>query len=278
MRILKYNLFLEELVGDKPISNYDRYVEGMEKSMQDKLFFVNNVDFDVIVDFGCANGVFLSKIESMKPGVKIIGYDLDNEMLSKARAILGEEALLTSDWNEVIKEVSKYKNPLLNLSSVIHEVYSYSHSSAIKKFWEIQTFGGNFKWITIRDMIPSVDIHKGEVESFQDDVKKVKEITDPFYLESFEKKWGSISENYRIFVYFLLKYRYIDNWDREVNENYLPVSLETVKKKIPSSYKIIYEKDFIVPFIQEQVQKDFGIKITHSTHSKLIIKNNKFNI
>lgn len=113
MRILKWKLFLEELVGEKPISNYDRYVEGMEKSMCDKLFFVNRVDFDVIVDFGCANGSFLSKVESLKPGVKIIGYDLDDEMLKKASSILGDKALLTSDWNEVIKEVSKYKNPLL---------------------------------------------------------------------------------------------------------------------------------------------------------------------
>ena len=73
-----------------------------------------------------------------------------------------------------------------------------------------------------------------------------------------------------------MKYRYTDNWEREVNENYLPVSLETVKKKIPSSYKIVYEKDFILPFIQQQVKKDFDVEITHSTHTKLIIKNNNF--
>lgn len=276
MRILKWKLFLEELVGEKPISNYDKYIAAMGKTMGDKLFFVNKVDFDVIVDFGCADGSFLSKLASAKPGVKLIGYDLDDEMLSKAKSILGEDALLTSNWNDVVLELSKYESPLLNLSSVIHEVYSYSHSSVIKKFWEKQVFGGNFKWITIRDMIPSVNMHKNEIIAFKDDVRKVKEITDPFYLESFEKRWGTIDDNYRTFVHFLLKYRYIDNWDREVNENYLPVSLETVKKKIPTSYQITHEEDFIVPFIQQQVEKDFGIKITHSTHSKLIIKNSNF--
>jgi len=276
MRILKWKLFLEELVGEKPISNYDKYIAAMGKTMGDKLFFVSKADFDVIVDFGCADGSFLSKLASAKPGVKLIGYDLDDEMLSKAKSILGEDALLTSNWNDVVLELSKYESPLLNLSSVIHEVYSYSHSSVIKKFWEKQVFGGNFKWITIRDMIPSVNMHKNEIIAFRDDVKKVKEITDPFYLKSFEEKWGTIDDNYRTFVHFLLKYRYIDNWDREVNENYLPVSLETVKKKIPTSYQITYEEDFIVPFIQQQVEKDFGIKITHSTHSKLIIKNSNF--
>lgn len=273
--ILNWKLFLEELVGDKPISNYDDYVEGMAKSMDDKLFFLNQIDFDVIVDFGCANGLFLSKIQSMKPNVKIIGYDLDNSMLSKASVILGEDSLLTSNWEEVVNELSNYKSTLLNLSSVIHEVYSYSHSSVIKKFWEEQVFGGSFKWITIRDMIPSVEIHKDEKSKFTNDLRRVRKLADPIYLKSFESKWGPISNNYRTFVHFLLKYRYIDNWDREVNENYLPVSLETVKTKIPSSYSIVFEKDFIVPFIQEQVRKDFDIDIKHSTHTKMIIKNSK---
>ena len=276
MRILKWELFLEELVGDNEISNYQAYADGMAKSIDDKLFFVNNIDFDVIVDFGCANGIFLSKIQTIKPNVKIIGYDLDNVMLSKARVVLGENALLTDSWDKVVEELGNYESPLLNLSSVIHEVYSYSHSSVIKKFWEKQVFNGDFKWITIRDMIPSTDIHKNEIENFKKDVRKVRKRANKFYLNDFEKRWGSIDDNYRTFCHFLLKYRYIDNWEREVNENYLPVSLETVKTKIPSSYTIEYEQDFIVPFIKERVGKDFGVKITHSTHVKLILKNNKF--
>jgi trans-aconitate methyltransferase len=134
MKILNWELFLEELVGEKPIADFDDYIEGMKMSMEDKLFFVNKLDFDVIVDFGCANGTFLSLVQNMKPNVKLIGYDLDDTMLSKAESILGEEALLTSSWEQVVLELSKYEKPLLNLSSVIHEVYSYSHSSVIKKF------------------------------------------------------------------------------------------------------------------------------------------------
>jgi 23S rRNA U2552 (ribose-2'-O)-methylase RlmE/FtsJ len=276
MKILNWKLFLEELVGEKPIADFDDYIEGMKMSMEDKLFFVNKLDFDVIVDFGCANGTFLSLVQNMKPNVKLIGYDLDDTMLSKAESILGEEALLTSSWEQVVLELSKYEKPLLNLSSVIHEVYSYSHSSVIKKFWEQQVFGGNFKWITIRDMIPSVEIHKSELKSFEEDVKKIRELADPYYLKSFEDKWSPIDNNYRTLVHFLLKYRYTDNWDRELNENYLPVSLETVKKKIPSSYKIVFEEDFIVPFIKDKVMEDFGITIKHSTHTKMIIKNDSF--
>ena len=276
MRILNWELFLEELVGENEISNYQAYADGMAKSMDDKLFFVNNIDFDVIVDFGCANGIFLSKLQTMKPNVKIIGYDLDDVMLSKARVVLGEDALLTSSWDEVVAELSNYESPLLNLSSVIHEVYSYSHSTVIKKFWEKQVFGGNFKWITIRDMIPSSDISRNELDNFRQDVKKVRKRANNSFLNDFEKRWGAIDDNYRTFCHFLLKYRYVDNWEREVIENYLPVSLETVKTKIPSNYSIEYEQDFIVPFIKDKVGKDFGVRITHSTHVKMVLKNNNF--
>lgn len=276
MKILNWKLFLEELVGEKPISNYDKYIADMEKGMSDKLFFINDVDFDVVVDFGCADGTFLSKLQKIKPNVKIIGYDLDDEMLKKASDRLGNKALLTSNWKDVILEVSKYRNPLLNLSSVIHEVYSYSHPNVVKKFWENQVFGDNFKWITIRDMIPSVQMHRNEIEKFREDVEKVRQKADTKYLSSFEDRWENIGNNYRTFVHFLLKYKYTDNWSREVNENYLPVTLETLKKKIPSSYKIVKEDAFVLPFIQEQLLKDFDVKITHSTHVKIIIRNSRF--
>ena len=277
MRILNWQLFLEELVGEKPIADIQAYIDGMGLSMKDKIsFVVDNINFDVIVDFGCANGSFLAEIKRINPNAKLIGYDLDDTMLSKASAILGNKALLTNNWSEVISEVQRYKSPLLNLSSVIHEVYSYSNSNTIKYFWDKQVFGGDFKFISIRDMIPSSDVDKSHINDFKQETKNVRRLTDPHYLNSFEKRWGSISDNYRTFLHYLLKYRYTDNWDREVNENYLPVSLETVKSKIPSGYKVAYEDNFVLPFLQKQVKSDFGITISHPTHTKMIIRNIKF--
>ena len=275
-RILSWQLFLEELVGEKPISNYDQYIAGMNTTMSDKLFFVDEVRFDVIVDFGCADGTFLQSLSKMRPNVKIIGYDLDPTMLQIARKKLGEDALLTDNWNEVISALSGYKNPLLNLSSVIHEVYSYSNSKVISYFWSGQVFGGNFKYISIRDMIPSVTLTRNEINNFKEDAKKLRRKADKNFLLSFEDTWGSINSDYRSFIHFLLKYKYTDNWEREVNENYLPITLETLKTKIPSSYAITYEDDFILPYLKSEVKKDFNIELTHSTHAKLIITNKSF--
>jgi hypothetical protein len=276
MSILNWKLFLEELVGEKPISNLQSYIEGMNFTMKDKLFFIDMINFDVIVDFGCADGTFLEEISKVKPGTKLIGYDLDDTMLQKASSKLGKKAIFTNNWKEAVRYTTGSKSPILNLSSVIHEVYSYSRPNVVSKFWTEQVFGNDFKYITIRDMIPSLEIDKREINDFKDDVKKVRTKSDRFYLNSFEKKWGDINDNYRTFVHYLMKYRFIDNWDREVNENYLPVSLETVKSKIPSTYKVIYEENFLLPFLEQQVKKDFNVELTHSTHTKIIIKNLKF--
>lgn len=276
MRILNWVLFLEKLVGELPISNIDTYIQGMSMGIQDKLFFTDIVNFDVIVDFGCADGTFLEKISNINPNIKIIGYDLDSTMLEKAKNKLKKDAILTDDWNVVINSIIGYKTPLLNLSSVIHEVYSYSNSNTIKKFWDIQVFGGDFKYICIRDMIPSVEIERNEISHFKDDARMVRLKSDKKILDSFESKWGSINTNYRTLIHYLLKYKYTENWEREVNENYLPVSLETIKSKIPSNYKLVFEEDFILPHLKDQIKKDFGIKLTHSTHTKMIIKNLKF--
>jgi tRNA G46 methylase TrmB len=93
--ILDWQLFLEELVGEKPIADIQSYINGMGMSFNDKLFFTNNINFDIIVDFGCADGSFLSRVSKINPNVKIVGYDLDQNMISKAKSILGKNAIVT---------------------------------------------------------------------------------------------------------------------------------------------------------------------------------------
>lgn len=276
MRLLSWKLFLEELVGEKPISNYDQYIADMNTTMSDKLFFLDEIKFDVIVDFGCADGTFLKSLSSSRPNVKIIGYDLDQTMLDIAKKKLPSNSILTDSWDVVIKEISNYKSPLLNLSSVIHEVYSYSSNEDVVKFWNQQVFGGKFKYITIRDMMPSVELTKNEITNYKDDARKVRQKANKNSLATFEEVWGSIYSEYKNFIHFLLKYKYTDNWEREVNENYLPITLEELESKIPSGYSIIYEKDFVLPYLRQEVKRDFGVELTHSTHVKMIIKNRSF--
>jgi len=256
-------------VGKSSISDVNKYLTNMEASLSDKMFWLNKVNPDVIVDFGTADGAMLDKLSKVKPNIKLIGYDIDKGMLEQAKNRVGDRAILTDDWSKVIEEISKYERPMIFLSSVIHEVYSYTHAKNIRYFWDKQVFGGDFKYVVIRDMMPSMTSNKF---ISQEDVDKVKSKAKPEVLRWFEEEWGPIDRDYRNLIHFLLKYKYEENFDREMKEYYVPVTLETVKKKIPSDYKITMEDHYILPYIQQQVKKDFDITIKEPTHVKLIIE------
>lgn len=270
--ILNWIKFIES-VGDIPISGDDEYVRAMFLGAKEKTFFLKMIKPDVIVDFGCADGQVLGLIEQIKPNVKLIGYDLSQEMLNKAKGIVSNKVTLTTNWNKVRQELKGYKNPTLLLSSVIHEVYSYGVTKVVKDFWEKQVFGGDFKYIAIRDMIPPISMEKKEKSLYINDIQKVKNNFDKQYIDSFEQKWGPMENSYRTFIHFLLKYKYTKNWNRENNENYVPISLETLFKKIPSNYTIEYQKSYLLDILKDKVKEDFDVDIDHPTHLQMLLKN-----
>ncbi len=255
-----------------PIADYDTYIQSMNKSLGSKTWFVDKINFDCLVDFGCADGSLLKKVHEMKPEVKLVGYDIDAGMEKRFKQN-NPDIDFTTNWVEAVKTAQKCQNSCLLLSSVIHEVYSYSgHPRHINSFWR-KVFDGGFKYIVIRDTIPDrIDIVKPK--DFQDDVAKVKEKVDHKYLEDFENKWGDIHTNYRLFVRFLLTYRYKDNWTRESLENYMPLSYSTLLRKIPSNYKIIDGENYQFQPIAANFQDEYDIKLKVNTHLSMILERN----
>lgn len=279
--LFNWEKYFESKVGDINIADFTKYLTDMEKSFTDKLFFLDMIKPTILVDFGCANASMLSKIQRLRPNIQVIGYDIDKDMLEASKSnledcVIGEtiedfkhKSVLTSNWDLISEYVSNKDNCAILLSSVIHEVYSYTNPQNINKFWNSQVFGSNFKWVVIRDMIP--EINGVNFKTHYRDVKKVKDECDRNVLNRFEKEWGPISRNYRNFMHYLLKYSYTDNLDRELKENYLPITYETLMTKIPSKYKIKYEDHYILPYLFDKVKNDFGINIRENTHLKMIL-------
>ena len=60
------------------IANYDGYLSGMKKSLEDKLFFEKWLsDAEALVDFGCADGTLLAEIHNRYPKLKLSGIDMN---------------------------------------------------------------------------------------------------------------------------------------------------------------------------------------------------------
>jgi len=258
-----------------PILDTTGYNEKMAKSLIDKIYFLDKVDADVFVDFGCADGRMLSFIEKVFPGVTLIGYDNDAQMIETAKLTNPDTGILfTSDWNDVIKAVEGHKKAgrkvCLVLSSVIHEAYSYLSSAELKAMWN-RVWGDDgvrFDAVAIRDMMVSRTTSR---PSDPMAVARVRQVFDIEKLAQWESQWGSIDENWSL-THFLLTYQYTENWEREVRENYLPIPYEEFLNSIPRHYVPTFKEHFTLPYLRRSVRNYFGIELADRTHIKLILE------
>ena len=78
------------------------YCHSMRKSLNDKLFFLKEIDinsYDVIVDFGCADGALLEalcdKSILSNENTKLIGIEKSSTLTELCRARLGDKVLIS---------------------------------------------------------------------------------------------------------------------------------------------------------------------------------------
>jgi hypothetical protein len=240
----------------------------MQKSMKDKLFFIDYIkDAEYFVDYGCADGTLMEITKRHMPNVKLHGIDMSYEMVTRAKQKLTDVEFTCSNMPYIDKKF-EYNKAALNLSSVIHEVYSYSSKEQIEEFWKYVNNSG-YKYIIIRDMISNIDYEDAKTS----DIEKIRNKKQyESKLNEFENIWGTI-DNQRNLIHFLLKYRYDANWDREVRENYIPLSDMSLLSELDLyKYNIIFSDEFTLPFLKETVKKDFNIDIEDITHIKLVLK------
>lgn len=242
------------------------YLHRMQKSVLDKMFFADKVfePVDAVVDFGCANGELIKALHAFWDDVRYVGYDISEKMIAAAKENV-PQATFFCDWAQLPVDPAK---SLVNISSTIHEVYSYGTQKDVDVFWQ-RIFHSGFRYVTIRDMMLS---ETAFAPADPADLAKVRANTRyALQLADFEAVWGPIVTRHDL-VHFLLKYTYTQNWDREVRENYLPVTIEQVRAMIPDGYRITWQQHTPLPYIAWQVRRDFGVELTEATHGKLVIE------
>jgi len=254
------------------VPDLDRYNREMAKGILDKLFFVDHIEADVIVDYGCANGAMLGVLARLFPEKTYVGYEISEAEETAARAT-HEDMTLTSDWNDVVETLRPFvrrgQRTAVTCSSIVHEVLSYGNPEEIETFWTRIFDQHSFHWVVIRDMCASRALTR---PSDPISVAKVRQIYDPAAIVEFEQQWGTLESNWSL-VHFLLKYRYKANWYRELTENYFPINLEALMSRIPRVWTPVMVEHFTLPFIRRQVMADFGIDLQDRTHLKLILHN-----
>ena len=247
-----------------PISNIQVYNAGMRKSMLDKIWWIDKIDdsIDSVVDYGCADGALLSMVHEINPNLKLYGYDFNEDMINLAMENV-TSGCFSSDYEEIVATTSKIS--VLVASSVFHEIENYA--SNVEEEYD-RIFNNDYKYIAIRDMFISEKSY-GIADPLT--VAKVRQQFDYNKIQEFETHIGPIDYNENLLQFFLT-YRYKENWDREVRENYFPYTIEQFLYRIPNHYEIVYFEHYTLPFIREQVFKDFGVQLKNPTHGKILLK------
>ncbi|MBO4867403.1 MAG: class I SAM-dependent methyltransferase [Ruminococcus sp.] len=253
-------------IDENRIADLEIYLTRMQRSILDKMFFIDKVfePFKYILDFGCANGELIKAMQPMFPDYSYIGYDISSEMISAAKENVSD-AEFFDDWDKI---GIPFGESLINISSTIHEVYSYGSDEDVRIFWD-RVFGSGFRYVAIRDMSCPASMAETPCDAEKLDIIRNSGYAE--WLESFENVWGKVRTK-RDLAHFLLKYKYTQNWDREVHENYLPISTEELMGHIPEGYRVVYRDGFTLPYISWQIRKDFGFDFTDNTHIKLILE------
>lgn len=265
------------------IKDLEIYNLRMDKSIEDKLWFIDKVEeTDIFVDFGCGAGTLLKELYKIYGKTKkYIGYDNNLDMLCIARNNCKNTTIIFGHFFDQIKKYIDQNYPgkkvCLIMSSVLHEVYSYIPAGAeIDEFWKNIKEVLNPDYIAIRDMTWGFDnkysYREKQVRHF-DCCYKISELANQDQVKDFERVIGrKLINNLKDITHFLLKYKYVENWDREVQENYLPYNVTDIRSKLSNKYKLTYHKFYCLPYLHEQFMKDFDIDFIGYTHYNFLFK------
>lgn len=257
------------------IQDLNIYTKRMKRGLQDKLFFIpwlNNLSQPFIfIDYGCADGVLIDIILQDYPQSICVGLDCNEDMLSLASTRCHQYCATRAYFCKTFEELKELllgfpvNIKIFNMSSVLHEVHHYNTLKEVEKFYQnIQTLSADY--IFIRDM-------------YNED-KKCNYISQDVYtkllnhpllknqIKDFERYFGSIIEKKNC-THFLLKYKYLENWYREVKENYFPdIQFSYFEKE----YCCIFRKEYQLPYLTKLWKEELDITLDSNTHIQLIYK------
>ena len=246
------------------MKNLNGYIKKLEKGMEDKLFFLRHIDmneYSLVVEFGCANGRLLRRIESVtdKNITKLVGFDINEEIIMIAKNI-SPEITFTSKWDEVLTLLKHTpKKSLIIFSSVWHEISQEYYETIFNEMTKFTT-------IVIRDMKAPI---KGAEPIDAPTRDRIKKMVPEWQFNEFEEKWGRI-DNKKTLYRFLLMYTYLDNWDNEINEDYFSTPWSEINWALEKDYDVIYLNSYTLEYKKDAIAKMFDHHMKDITHHQVI--------
>lgn len=260
------------------IENYTNYNSEMNKSISDKLFFMNLLDFkeDIkcILDYGCADGSLLRALSRKLPvDYPLIGYDIDEEMILKARELSESNIEYVSN----LKNISSPTDDIaIVMSSVWHEMFSYLTNSQIVSDMKELIECVNPKYIIIRDMCVTSSTYEWAYNTLLLKAINISKDENHITVRNAISNDGILKTREDVAT-FIFKYRFVNsgNWHKEKDENYLCANPYRVTASILEagfSYLKILMTEHKLDFIDLETMKTFNCHYPYMTHYHMILK------
>lgn len=237
----------------------------MAKPLQAKLRVAEYIPQNAqnILDVGCADGTVTLALAELFPDKHFVGIDLDESFIAQANNAVAERGLTnitfrTMYLRDLLAEEQRFDAVIF--ISVLHEFFSYGEgiSSVLKALADANELllpGGD---IIIRDMILMA---YSQTATYLVPEMREKINQHPGYhqqLTDFEQHYGTIATIYAL-NHFLLKYMYVDNWERELPEIYVPVTYEQYENAFSLlGMEMMLRDHSTLPYLKSKWQEDFG--------------------
>lgn len=246
-----------------PLTNRSGYLERMAKPLQEKLTIAPYLPrAGSVLDVGCADGTVTCALGALFPNVHFLGIDLDAGFVQLAKQRAKTEGLTNVEFKQtylrsVLEESARFDAVIF--CSVLHEFYSYGQgrSSVVKALADAAELIPPEGAIVIRDMVLR-DATK-EMGVSKDLQNRVAQGVSAQVLTDFRNTFGEIDTLYKL-NHLLLKYWYVDNWEREGPECYVPVTLEEYMQLftlLGMSVNVAEERT--LPYLESKWREDFRL-------------------
>ncbi len=241
------------------------YLQRLAAGLHDKLRVERYLlpDATRVLDVGCADGALTLAMAARHPAVHFLGIDLDAAFVAQAQAHARQLAMPNVEFRcvylrELLAEPPRFD--CVVFASVLHEFWTYGEgiSSVLKALADAHELVGAGGTIVIRDMVLESYTQQA---SWRVSSMRAKALASPHTvaLADFEGHWGPVATVAAI-NHYLLKYRYQENWMRELPEHYVPVTSEQYMELFALlGMRVQTHELYLLPFLRQQWQADFGL-------------------
>ncbi len=245
------------------IQNFETYLSRMSKPLQEKLKVAKYISQRAksVLDVGCADGTVTLALADMFPEVNIVGIDLNSEFIDIANRRVEQRTNVKFECVYLREQLAMEERfDVVLFCSVLHEFYSYGEgiSSVVKALSDARELLNPGGEVIIRDMLLYEYAEMSQLWLSEILKKVITEKMTPL-VDDFEKYFGKMDSTKQV-NHFLLKYMYTDNWQREVKENYVPVSFEKYDQIFSVlGMMVSFQRSSTIPYLKNKWKEDFGL-------------------